>query len=197
MKKIAAILCSIPLILAFSTNAMAECATIQDGTIQASTDEFITTGFDQFGYNYQAHFFNGRYCDYDRVLDGDYCDVDLIMKWNDAWLSNKDCDGDGLLDRHYGHTSYIGSGAWLTNHQKGTYDDENGRKCKWVYFVKIVAAPNDAYSSAGVWYTADGTEIGSVIWGSFATIQQVENDPCAGLHGIQYLSPAGPGFGQY
>ena len=43
-------------------------------------------------------------------------------KWNDAWLSNKDCDGDGLLDRHYGLDSYRGSGAWLTNHQSGEYE---------------------------------------------------------------------------
>jgi hypothetical protein len=55
--------------------------------------------------------FNGRYCNYDRVEGGDYCDEHLIMKWNDAWRRNKDCDGDGLLDWHYGVDSYIGSGA--------------------------------------------------------------------------------------
>jgi hypothetical protein len=46
-----------------------------------------------------------------------------------------------------------------------------------------------------VWYNADGTEIGPVIWGSFVIIQQVENDPCAGIHGLQYLSPDHAGFG--
>jgi len=44
------------------------CATIQDGTISASTGELITLGYDKFGYNYQAHMFNGRYCDYDRAI---------------------------------------------------------------------------------------------------------------------------------
>lgn len=170
------------------------CATIQSGSITDSAGNPLTVGYDQFGYNYQAHMFNGRYCDYDRVLGGDYCDVNLIMKWNDGWLANVDCDGDGLLDRHFGFGSYIGSGAWLTNHQSGEYELD-GKTCKWNYFVKIVAAPADATLNGGIWFAADGTEIGPVIWGQFAIIQQVENDPCAGIHGLQYLSPDHPGFG--
>lgn len=174
-----------------------ECTTIQSGEIHASDGvTILTTGYDQFGYNYQAHMFNGRYCDYDRVLGGDYCDVDLIMWWNDAWLSNKDCDDDGLLDRHYGHDSYIGSGAWETNHMWGEYEID-GKTCKWNYFVKIVAVPEDAEMTDGKWYTADGTEIGEVIWGEFAIIEQIENDPCADIHGKQYLSSASAGFGYY
>jgi hypothetical protein len=66
---------------------------------------------------------------------------------------------------------------------------------KWTYFTKIVAAPEDAYVDAGKWYTADGVEIGPVIWGAFATVQEVYNDPSAGAHGILYKSPAGPGLG--
>ena len=72
--------------LAIATLGWAQCATIQDGTIKAETGETLTTGYDEFGYNYQAHIFNGRYCDYDRVEGGAYCDVELVMKWNDAWL---------------------------------------------------------------------------------------------------------------
>jgi len=175
------------------------CTTIQSGTLLRSDGTPIVLGYDEWGYNYQAHMFNGGYCDAYRnaAWCQPYKDDNLIMKWNDAWLSNKDCDGDGLLDRHYGYPSYIGSGAWLTNHQSGTYEGENGETCKWEYFVKIVAAPQDAYTEGGIWYTANRVEIGSVIWGEFATIQEVYNDSCAGYHGIQYLSPAGPGFGKW
>jgi len=99
------------------------CTTIQSGNLLDSAGNVITTGFDDWGYNYQAHMFNGGYCDAYR--DAAWCqlykDDHLAMKWNDAWLSNKDCDGDGLLDRHYGFDSYIGSGAWVTNHQSGNY----------------------------------------------------------------------------
>ena len=172
-----------------------KCTTIQSGELFASDGSVITTGYDTWGYNYQARLFNGLYCDAYR--DATWCqpykDDSLSMKWNDAWLSNKDCDGDGLLDRHHGYDSYIGSGAWLTNYQSGEYELE-GETCKWNYFTKIVAAPADAEAIAGVWYAADGTEIGPVIWGDFATIQQVSNDACLGEHGVLYHSPAGPGF---
>lgn len=209
MKKIATIICCTLFIFAFSTSAMAECTTIQDGTLLTSTGETIMTGFDQWGYNYQAHIFNGMWCDYHPLYrpggaEHDWCinnngNVELIMKWNDAWLSNQDCDEDGLLDRHYGYDSYIGSGAWLTNHEKGSYPHpETGKTCKYNYFVKIVAVPADATKSEeNIWYSASGVEIGPVIWGSFAIIEEVENDPCAGIHGMQYSSPDHPGLGNW
>jgi len=181
--------------------AKPECATIQGGTITASTGETITTGYDEFGYNYQSHIFNGRYCDNDREIGGPYCDVKLIMKWSDTWLSNKDCNGDGKLDRGYAcdpinANSSACEGAWLTNHQWGEYEN-NGETCEWDYFVKIVMVPEGAVLEGDTWFTADGIEIGSAIWGAYARIQQVENDPCAGIHGVQYKSPVGPGFGKF
>ncbi len=175
---------------------LSDCTKIQSGELLASDGNVITTGYDQWGYNYQGHMFNGTYCDSyrDAAWCQPYADVQLIMKWNDAWLSNVDCGGDGLLDRHHGYLSYRGSGAWLTNHQSGTYE-QDGKTCNWNYFVKIVAAPSDATSSGGIWYNADGVEIGTAIWGQFAIIQQVENDACGGIHGLQYLSPDHAGFG--
>lgn len=206
MKKLATILGCLAVVLTFSTQVMAgnrgnksECTTIQDGTLLTSDGEVIVLGYDEWGNNYQAHLFNGYYCDAYR--DAEWCqqykDDALMMKWNDAWLSNKDCDGDGLLDRHYGFDSYIGSGAWLTNHQAGTYLDEDRNECKWTYFVKIVAVPADATQVGSFWYDAEGNEIGSVIWGAFAVIQTVFNDPCGGVTGLEYLSPVGPGFGKF
>jgi len=191
MKKASLILAMIFII---ANLGWSQCVTIQDGRLTDVKDNPIFVGYDVFGYNYQAHMFNGRYCDYDRVLDGEFCDVDLIMKWNDAWLSNRSCDEDNKLDRHFGYDSYIGSGAWLTNHQTGRCV---GSKRKWTYFVKIVAVPDDAVKVGGYWYTADDIEIGEAIWGDFAIIQEVLNDPDAGAHGIQYKSPASPGFGTY
>jgi len=205
MKKSLIVLFSIALIVFFSTQLIAGrggkhsgCTTIQDGEIYASDGNLIAPGYDEWGYNYQARMFNGYYCDSYR--DADWCqpykDEELIMKWNDAWLSNKDCDGDGLLDRHYGFDSYIGSGAWLTNHQSGRVE-VNGTLRKWTYFVKIVAVPEDAFPEDGTWYTADGIEIGPAIWGAFAIIQEVSNDPSLGEHGILYKSPVAPGLGLY
>lgn len=174
--------------------------------------EPIPTGFDAYGYNYQGHIFSGSYAnvylggygfppyegDDDVYLAANptaantwmwpYRDVQLLMKWNEAWISNKDCDQDGLLDRHYGYDSYIGSGAWETNHQ--SWEDEDGKP--QTYFCKIVAAPADATKVDGVWYNAAGIEIGPDIWGQFALIMEVESGS-----GATYVSPAGPGFGKY
>lgn len=180
------------------TSAQA-CTTIQAGTLQTSAGVAIETGFDSWGYNYQARLFNGKYCD--AYQNDAWCQAwandDLSMKWNDAWLSNMDCDGDGRLDRHYGFSTYVGSGAWLTNHQKGVYLDGNGKKQRWEYFVKIVAVPADATLSGGTWFAADGGEIGPAIWGEFAIIQDVYNDTGTGDHGVLYLSPYSAGFGKF
>ncbi len=190
MKKYLIILFCMAFILAFSNSAFAkndkqQCTTIQSGELFNSADDVITTGYDEWGYNYQAHLFNGMYCDSyrDAAWCQEYTDVELLMKWNDAWMSNKDCDGDGLLDKHYGYNSYIGSGAWLTNHQSG-WVEVNGKMLKWTYFTKIVAAPADAHVKGGYWYTIDGIEIGAVLWEAFAIIQEISNDPSSGEHGL-------------
>ena len=179
-----------------SGSAAADCASIQSGTLLNSEGETITTGFDSWGYNYGAHSFNGTYCDAyrDAAWCQDYREDELQMKWNDAWLSSSDCDGDEYLDRHLGYPTYIGSGAWLTNHMSGWVYDNNGKKRKWTYFIKIVAAESNDELVQGVWYR-DGVEVGPAIWGEFIIVEEVSNDPTAGLHGIQYKSPVGPGLG--
>lgn len=303
MKKILVLMALIILVLAMSVSAAKPpknmCTTIQSGELVDKTGTTITTGFDMWGYNYQAKLFNGDYCDAYRnaAWCQEYKDDSLSMKWNDAWLSNKDCDNDGKLDKHYGFDSYIGSGAWLTNHMSGDYTEwsvlgdwdfdfyyngnlyphtvsintetdgaftatglglndnnpwtatgtvngedftmhidydntvywvdivglitedgsiegtwsNNGQygifstskgiaistNCNWNYFVKIVAVPADAVASDGIWYSAKSIEIGPVIWGSFAVIQEVENDVCAGMHGLQYSSAVSNGLGMY
>lgn len=129
------------------------------------------SGYDEYGYNYQAHMFNGLYSDYDRVHGGDGEDIHLMMKWSDTWLSNQDRNGDGELDRgdppDYG--SSAADGAWLTNHMRGR--DENGKK--WSYFVKIVyptGGPVDENNDG-----FDDNLNGEIIWGAFVVVKEVES----------------------
>ena len=172
MRNFIAIIGCIVLVFMLSSPVMAkggkfsDCETIQGGTLYGSDGSLLTPGYDEWGYNYQARLFNGLYCDAyrDAAWCQDYKDIELMMKWNDPWLSNKDCDNDGQLDRHRGYPSYLGSGAWLTNHQSG-WVEVNGKRRKWTYFVKIVAAPEDGYIENSKWHTAEGNEIGPVIWG--------------------------------
>ncbi len=94
------------------------------------------------------------------------------------------------------------SGDWYDvagGTRTGTWTSTSGEAARtlehWNYFVKIVAATSEDEDVGGVWYNAEGDEIGPVIWGQFAIVQQVENDSGAGLHGLQYVSPTGAGLG--
>ena len=161
------------------------CATIQGGTLNDSAGNPLVLGYDQFGYNYQAHMFNGTYDSVDRKLDGtyygstgDYVDDSLIMKWSDTWLANVDCNGDGKLDRGLvdGVVGGISKG-WETNQVEGDYFDVDGVVQHYTWFDKIV------------WVGPGGS-----LWGEYEIIEEVINDPAAGIHGLQFMVGA-PGFG--
>ena len=159
------------------------CATIQDGTITDSSGNPLSLGYDQFGYNYQAHMFNGTYDSVDRILDGkywgssgDYVDDNLIMKWSDSWLANVDCNNDGKLDRGLvdGVVTNISKG-WETNHVEGYYDSnsDNIQDAHYTYFVKI------SYVESGP------------LWGAYDILQEDYQDPL----GMYHWHDVAPGFG--
>lgn len=223
MKKLAVVLVSLVWVFALSTQIMAAdgCTRIKDGVLTYSVGHYLdgqplVVGYDIFGYNYQAHMFNGLYCNAYLGRDGyppyegndaeylaenpgaeshwtwPYRNIQVMMKWSDEWLSNQDCNGDGSLDRGYScdpENAYDSGcpGAWLTNHMGG-----GGGADQWTYFTKIVAPADGSTLDQGVWYTASGTEIGPQIWNAFATIQEVES-----AAGATYVSPAAPGFGKH
>ena len=175
------------------------CTTIQVGGLVDSKGNPLVLGYDQWGYNYQGHIYNGFYENYSRPdipYTSSPSNTNLQMKWSDEWLSNNDCDFDGKIDRHYGFASYRGSGAWLTNHFWGWYEFE-GKTYKWTEFVVILAVPLDATLQGTNWVGSDGIVIGYQIWGDFAVVQDVYNDQHAGYHGILYKAPANPGMGVY
>jgi len=70
MNKIVMLLGCLALAFFFSTQVAAEkggkkagCTTIQDSTLLTSDGRVIETGYDEWGYNYQAPMFNGYYRD--------------------------------------------------------------------------------------------------------------------------------------
>ena len=201
---------------------------IQDGVLKYSAehylaDQLLRVGFDPYGYNYQAHAFRGYYVNAYLGKSGfppyqgddeaylaenpgavaleawPHRKARLMMKWNDAFISNvdRDTEGDGVgvLDTHYGFDGYIGSGAWLMNHISDV--GQHGQK---VQLAKIVAAPADAEpvkveiegESFWFWQAADGKLIGPVLWGEFAIIQQIFSG-----RGAKDISPFGPGLGKF
>ena len=192
--------------------------TLRDGVLEDKWGNPLVLGFDDYGYNYQAHMFNGWYwnngrpevpfTDEQSLIDAEKSTTWLMMKWSDTWLSNMDRDGDEKLDRGYPYrtntedpeedptyTSSAAPGAWLTNHQWGVNEDGT----HWYYFVKIVHPGDDAVhnDTDDTWYTAEGVEIGPAIWGAYARILQISNDPALDEHGVLNNWPAPTGFGYY
>lgn len=116
-------------------------------------------------------------------------DIRLWMYWNDAWLSNQDrgddnmgTEPDGNLDRHYGYPSYIDSGAELIQYQVEPIKVLCKGRIKTVYlffYSKLVAASGTDVLVDGIWYTADGEEIGPVRYGQFARVEWYFYDPLA------------------
>ncbi len=190
MKKyIYSILFVFVLSLVLTTSALAVCTKIQSGLLTDVTGNPITTGYDKWGYNYQAHMFNGLYDNFARpVVPVTTGDVNLMMKWSDDWLSNLDCNGNGKLDRGgaSGAAANISKG-WLTNHEEGDYLGLDSEMHHYTYFVKIV------YDGG----TACGAGDPSCIWGLYNVIEEVYNDPYGGNHGVdrsRLINPAGLGF---
>jgi len=152
-----------------SVVAGGSCTKIRSGLITDDNGDVITLGFNAAGYNYQRHMFISPTQTH-------------VEKWNDAYLSRKDCDGDGKLDKHYGFETYRGSNAKLRTYSSGSYDS-NGETCIWFLFTKIVAAPTDAdtcFSEDGFfgWCRPDGSFIGP-LWGTeFAQTKYEYTDSC-------------------
>ncbi|MCK5358171.1 MAG: hypothetical protein KAJ48_07230 [Elusimicrobiales bacterium] len=175
------------------------CRNIQSGELYR-WNELLGTGFDSWGYNYQGHGFNGAYCDHYRDFrpgspgnidcEAAYSGLKLQMRWNDEYLSNKDCiGGDGHLDLHPNFPSYLSSGATLSATLRGTYQ-HNSEVCELDYTIKIFADPRAAIKDdEGLWwYTIDGKELGPVLWEDFVITRELEKNSCNAINGRDLIT---------
>lgn len=112
------------------------------------------TGFDEFGYNYQARLFVGLADGVDRNLDGlyagdsTYANDLLVMKWSKGW------------DDARFHDAEWGPGAWETNEWNGMIPGGSGE----VWHFKIIWVGTELEESP---YWREG---GVPVWGQFEII---------------------------
>jgi hypothetical protein len=76
------------------------------------------------------------------------------------------------------------SRGWLTNHLEGDYLD-GSEMYHYTYFVKIVYDGGAACNAVNP----------SCIWGLYTIIEEVNNDPHGGFHGVDRNSLRNPGLG--
>ncbi|MEK7635355.1 MAG: hypothetical protein AAB446_02930 [Patescibacteria group bacterium] len=173
-----------------------QCVKIQSGGITDVKGNQITVGYDKYGYNYQAHIFNGLYENYSRpavvVTEGT---ENLVMKWSDDWIANMDCNGDNKLDRGLNPKTGVSTGTsmgWVTNHFEGDYEGSDGELHHYTYFVKIAYVGPVPFGGIDPWAVTR-------IWGQYAIIEEVQNDGFGEYGGrIHFVDKiTGPGLGQY
>ncbi|WP_319501050.1 hypothetical protein [uncultured Draconibacterium sp.] len=143
------------------------------------------TGVDEYGYNWNAHHFNGSF--YNAIVGDNlyafapwshttpYRGVDeeitpadpgdlMYDLWSIAWYL-RDVNllmhwNEALISKEGVYPAsldeWIGSDAWITFKYSGV--DANGRS--WSQFQKMVAANSDDKLIEGVWYDSEGEEIG-------------------------------------
>jgi hypothetical protein len=178
-------------VLEMPSLSYAQCVKIQSGTLTDVKGNPITVGYDKYGYNYQAHIFNGLYENYSRppvvVTEGT---ENLVMKWSDDWLANVDCNSNSKLDRGLNPKTGTSTGismGWVTNHFEGDYLGSDGELHHYTYFVKIIY-------DAG---TACGSGASTCIWGLYTVIEEVQNDLFGEYGGrIKFVNKlTGPGLG--
>lgn len=87
------VLCCLLVVGVASAKKNDGCTTIQDGVLVDSKGNPLVLGYDQWGYNYQAHLFNGLYWNSSRpdvpwtketLIAAGKSTTWLNMKWNDA-----------------------------------------------------------------------------------------------------------------
>lgn len=198
---------------ASAAGSTATCASIAQGTVLYAPTSYlhgtvIKKGRNAYGYDYnrssfEGNFFNsyanaaglpplkGNEADYLAANPTaanhwawPYREVKVEMDWNDQWLSNKDCTGDGLLDRHYGFSSYIGSGAILFETETWPVM-VGGKKAKARDELRVealtsadVIIPSISYFGEQTVRRQDGTELPQ-LWAEFVVTCYKLRDPSA------------------
>ncbi|MBI4890528.1 MAG: hypothetical protein HY821_07870 [Acidobacteria bacterium] len=171
------------------------CVKIQSGNLVDTKGNPISVGYDMYGYNYQAHIFNGLYENFSRPTPPVTSGTEkLVMKWSDDWLANVDCNGDGKLDRGLDPKTGKSDGTskgWLTNHFEGDYLGSDGEYHHYTYFAKIVYVGPPPAAGPDPWAAVR-------IWGLYATIEEIQTDKF-GEYGGRLKSDklVAPGLGKY
>jgi len=178
------------------------------------------TGFNEFGYNWQAHHFNGILIN---AVFGDFIDengnpamgMDPYTGDDEAYLAAYPFLSDPSyamfwsfrninLVMHWNKTlisdlgvypdSWFDSNGWITFHYSGTVENKN-----WSQFQKLVAARSSDELRGYTWYDQDGNELGYASDWSDLIIVQIRStgEPPFPFMPGSYNSPVSPGLGKY
>jgi len=172
-------------------------------------------GFDAYGYNWNAHHFNGILFNaiigdylYNGAFFGDWepytgNDVEYLalypsavyLPWDYRHINLVMHWNEALISREGVYPEkWIDSNGWITFHYSGM--DENGKR--WSQFQKMVAAKSTDNYSNGIWYDMNGNEIGVYsTWAELILIQVVNTGNIHPDFFAPYVNPSSSGIGKY
>jgi len=172
-------------------------------------------GFDAYGYNWNAHHFNGilfnaiigdtlyeelfgfmyPYSGDDAQYIEDFNFADGLPFWGYRELYLVMHWNEALISREGVYPEkWIDSNGWITFHYSGM--DEEGNR--WSQFQKMVAAKSTDNYSNGIWYDMNGNEIGVYsTWDELILIQVVNTGNIHPDFFAPYVNPSSSGIGKY
>jgi len=149
---------------------------IQETELAAKNGKNNSTGFNQHGFNWNAHHFNGilmnvffsdtmfmgaPFYGWDPYIGNDeeylkkYPDAEYWFFWNFRHVNLVMHWNEALISREAVYQSWLNSNAFITFHYSGGEGDT-----KWSQFQKMVAAIETDYFLEGKWYNKNEEEIG-------------------------------------
>jgi hypothetical protein len=153
---------------------------VSGGTCTLATGD-VSTGFNQYGYNYCARIFNGTGSSWclarEAPLDclGSYSGDKLVMKWNAAWDA---CNASPSPDTC--------AGAWTDNEWNGKTAGGSGEV--WHYKIQWSQACADGSFD----FVPGG---GYCVWGSYEVLMDQGIDPSMGPGHIWFALAIPNGYG--
>ena len=188
---------------------------IQETELAAKNSKNMDTGFNEYGFNWNAHHFKGillnvffsdpmfegaPFYGWDPYMGDDdaflkkYPDAIYLPFWGYRHINLVMHWNEALISRDavYADT-WINSNAWITFHYSG---GEKGSS--WSQFQKMVAVRNTDYFIDGKWYNMNDEEIGIASgYTDLVLISVVNTGEIPIMFYDEYHNPISSGLGKY
>lgn len=188
---------------------------IQETELAAKNSKNIDTGFNEYGFNWNAHHFNGillnvffsdtmfegaffygwdPYMGDDATFLTKYPIAEFLPFWNYRHVNLVMHWNEALISRQavYAET-WFNSNAFITFHYSGVKGDST-----WSQFQKMVAANDTDYVLEGKWYNENDEEIGIESGYTDLVLISVKNTGTIPSDFYdEYHSPKSSGLGKY
>lgn len=125
-------------------------------------------GFDQYGYNYQAHLFNGWYGYSEKTTSDGTGNAWLVMKWSKNWVPQANESVGAWVTNHWSwYSSDISVSDWY-GFGLISWTDQNSVPAGATYYVTEFMKIQDVSNNLTAWTTYEANGAYSADWGTYS-----------------------------